>query len=1106
MRPSRHALVCFLIAAGIFCASAVSARAEGNYEVKTLRSRNNGADYIVVAPKEFLKELQPLLDKRAADGLRVAVVTPPQIYGEFYRLTAGPKAIRAFVQYAWHNWKQPAPKYLLLVGDINVTDDYDPKGAAMPTFLLRSWQDPRDKAEGIPPDIAASDAPFGDVDNDEAPEIAVGRIPSDNPGELAAIVKKIVDYETNPAPGPWRRRASAFASTGNFGAFDKALEEITKKIIRNNFDPIFDLNMTYGSPALPYFLLPDEFGPKIIERFNEGALIVSYIGHGSVTGLSDVCYGRVCRDILESGDVSKIGAGGKESFFFSICCLTGKFNRERECLAEDLIKNPDGPVGVFAASQISSPYSNSLISKDLLYFLISKRPATIGEGLLNIKRALIQRFDDDRKYIDKQYGMVFGKDAMKEDSSSHVYMYNYFGDPATRIPYAAETTKIDAPAKADAGGTIQIAVSTQSKSAGKLLVTLECDPTEVIYPIKSIDGLAGDELDRTVRSNYENANNKVAASVETRLGDGGEAAIELKVPDFIPSGTYFIKTYAWDGTPDSMGIVKIEITNTAPAPPPAVAEKKQEKKAPAAEETALDLAIRDAKEPAAPVKKAAKPEAHAPDEASFDLKTLPDSELKVRIESNPKDAPAAIELADRYFGARKYDEAEAALKKAIKADKTNPAPYLKLANAYMAAGDYGKAVEPLTDSLKDAGESADTYVLLADVYGRLGRKDDAEKAYSDAARIAGKDDPARMNIFRYYFYRDKTKAEKEGRAIVEGGTIPGWEYVVKDLASIAFANGAGDVRESLELMWKYFKLRNRKYPKAMAVASLGTIANAPWTDAARAGMYLKKALAISPDCAECMTYEWRKFAADDAIDRCGRAVRIDPKLAEGYACLASANFDKNNFIQSADFFDKARALDPKAPTQNEILALLKAKRRDRAIWIADSAGSFPDFVLSEPDDVETNVVIFKIRVYSAAGEYGLAEREFDRFTDKHTENVFVLNAMAEVFAMQKKYDRAVKLEKSARTADPYCGKCTFNYGKYSAEIGQYRDAEAAFKDLISISPRDADARAELGTVYLKLGDRANARRMFNEALDISSGNAAAQNGMLGLIDPSFFLD
>ena len=44
------------------------------------------------------------------------------IYAEFSYGIFDPRAIRKFLQYAYHNWQQPAPTYVLLVGD--ATNDY----------------------------------------------------------------------------------------------------------------------------------------------------------------------------------------------------------------------------------------------------------------------------------------------------------------------------------------------------------------------------------------------------------------------------------------------------------------------------------------------------------------------------------------------------------------------------------------------------------------------------------------------------------------------------------------------------------------------------------------------------------------------------------------------------------------------------------------------------------------------------------------------------------------------------------------------------------------------------------------------------------------------
>ena len=63
--------------------------------------------------------VQPLLDHRAAYGLRVAKVDVQDIYDVFSGGRVDPEAIRSFLTYAYHNWNGggPRPRYVLLVGD-----------------------------------------------------------------------------------------------------------------------------------------------------------------------------------------------------------------------------------------------------------------------------------------------------------------------------------------------------------------------------------------------------------------------------------------------------------------------------------------------------------------------------------------------------------------------------------------------------------------------------------------------------------------------------------------------------------------------------------------------------------------------------------------------------------------------------------------------------------------------------------------------------------------------------------------------------------------------------------------------------------------------------
>ena len=74
--------------------------------------------------------IQPLLDRRAAQGLRVAKVDIQDVYDEFSAGLVYPPAIRDFLSHAYHHWNGAAqpPKYVLLVGD----GHYDLSATAAP--------------------------------------------------------------------------------------------------------------------------------------------------------------------------------------------------------------------------------------------------------------------------------------------------------------------------------------------------------------------------------------------------------------------------------------------------------------------------------------------------------------------------------------------------------------------------------------------------------------------------------------------------------------------------------------------------------------------------------------------------------------------------------------------------------------------------------------------------------------------------------------------------------------------------------------------------------------------------------------------------------------
>ncbi len=167
-------------------------------EASNLKSTANGADYIVITHKNFYDQIMPLVNWRAASGLRTAVVKVDDIYDEFNNGLVDPSAIHDFLEYAYNNWQRPAPVYVVLVGDGN----YDPRnylGTGEATYIP-AYLEQVDLYIGE----TASDNRYVTVSgSDNLPDLFIGRLPVKTSAEATAVVSKILAYEANMTPESW---------------------------------------------------------------------------------------------------------------------------------------------------------------------------------------------------------------------------------------------------------------------------------------------------------------------------------------------------------------------------------------------------------------------------------------------------------------------------------------------------------------------------------------------------------------------------------------------------------------------------------------------------------------------------------------------------------------------------------------------------------------------------------------------------------------------------------------------------------------------------------------------------------------------------------------
>jgi uncharacterized repeat protein (TIGR01451 family) len=233
----------------------------------------NHADYIVIAPTEFVGDVQPLVGHRMAQGLAVRVVELEPIFDEFNYGVYSPEAIRSFLAYAFHNWNDggPPPAYVLLVGD----GTYDYKGNfghvnpnRLPPYL--AWVDPWIG------ETAADNRYVAVAGDDPFPDMHVGRFPAETTTQLQTMVDKIIAYESNPAPPGWRDQVLFVADDPDprAGDFYVYSDEIVNNYLPGNYVPI---KAYYENTCLTVA----ECKQVILDTLNTtGALLVNYVGHG----------------------------------------------------------------------------------------------------------------------------------------------------------------------------------------------------------------------------------------------------------------------------------------------------------------------------------------------------------------------------------------------------------------------------------------------------------------------------------------------------------------------------------------------------------------------------------------------------------------------------------------------------------------------------------------------------------------------------------------------------------------------------------------------------------------------------------------------------------
>lgn len=267
-----------------------------------------GADYIIITHANFLTQVQPLAAYRASQNYRVQVVDVQDLYDEFNGGIFSPEAIKSFLAYAYANWIQPAPKYVLLVGDGHF-DFKNILGYGEPIYIPPYLDD-------VDPWMSetATDNRYVSVSGaDILPDLYIGRFPARDAAEAQTMVEKTINYEQTPEPGDWTRRQTFVADNPDDGGdFYLASDQIILKYVSHY---IYTVDKIY---LLKNFSTATAARTALIAAINQGRLVVHYAGHASVQQWAN-------ENLLSATALSALTNGNKLPFFIPMTCLEGYF-------------------------------------------------------------------------------------------------------------------------------------------------------------------------------------------------------------------------------------------------------------------------------------------------------------------------------------------------------------------------------------------------------------------------------------------------------------------------------------------------------------------------------------------------------------------------------------------------------------------------------------------------------------------------------------------------------------------------------------------------------------------------------------------------------------
>jgi len=354
----------------------VPARARGRYAVvsesairtPTLESLAvpsppalDGTEMVMITHASLRSALQPLVDHHVQNGLVVSVVDAASLYHHYGHGIFDPDAIRRYLRTA----ATDKLRFILLVGG----DSYDYRNFLDlgSVSLIPSLYAPTDDLVRWAP----VDPLYADLDDDNLPDLPIGRLPARTAEELDAMILKLLSY----SDGDWGGRALFVADDS---------EQVPFRAISESFADLLPAPWSVDRVHLDD-LAVNSARQEILDRLEEGVALTSFVGHSGPNSWT-------FDGLFTAADAAALNNAGRPTVVTQWGCWNTYYvDPEVNTLAHAfLLHSGGGAAAVLGATTITESSSEEALGAALMEKL-ADQGLTIGEAIQAAKEELATR-------------------------------------------------------------------------------------------------------------------------------------------------------------------------------------------------------------------------------------------------------------------------------------------------------------------------------------------------------------------------------------------------------------------------------------------------------------------------------------------------------------------------------------------------------------------------------------------------------------------------------------------------------------------------------------------------------------------------------------------